>query len=118
MLGMWDELGGPEAAENRRPEHAKLVTPDVMLHALHKYFENSLEYLERFELAPRLRRFLYQSQARALECRGRSEGMAAERFEMVAAQLTVPLVILENAQWAKSYEERLQAGEDLTDKPD
>ena len=118
MLGMWDELGGPEAAENRRPEHAKLVTPDVMLHALHKYFENSLEYLERFELAPRLRRFLYQFQARALECRSRSEGMAAERFEMVAAQLTVPLVILENAQWAKSYEERLQAGEDLTDKPD
>ena len=118
MLGMCDEVGGPDAVEMRRPEHAKLVTPDVMLHALHKYFENSLEYLERFELAPLLRRFLYQAQARALECRGRSEGVLAERFEMVAAQLTVPLVILENAQWSKSYEERLQAGQELQDKPD
>ena len=112
---------GPNAVEMRRPEHARLVTPDVMLHALHKYFENSLEYLERFELAPLLRRFLYQAQARALECRGRSEGVLAERFEMVAAQLTVPLVILENAQWSISYEERLKSNQDfqdLTDKPD
>ena len=121
MLGMFDEMGGPESVEMRRPEHARLVTPDVLLHALHKYFENSLEYLERFELAPLLRRFLYQAQARALECRGRSEGILAERFEMVAAQLTVPLVILENAQWSISYEERMKANQDfqdLTDKPD
>ena len=40
---------------------------------------------------------------------------------MVAAELTVPLVILSNAQWSMSYEERLKTGgggEDLTDKPD
>ena len=121
MLGMFDEMGGPESMEMRQPEHARFVTPDVLLHTLHKYFENSLEYLERFELAPLLRRFLYQAQARALECRGRSEGVLAERFEMVAAQLTVPLVILENAQWSISYEERMKSNQDfqdLTDKPD
>jgi hypothetical protein len=118
MLGMFDEIGGPDSVEMRRPEHARLVTPDVMLHTLHKYFENSLEYLERFELAPLLRRFLYQAQARALECRGRSEGVLAERFEMVAAQLTVPLVILENAQWSRSYEDRMKSGQELEDKPD
>ena len=121
MLGLFDYLGGPESVEMRLPEHARLVTPDVLLHALHKYFENSLEYLERFELAPLLRRFLYQAQARALECRGRSEGVLAERLEMVAAQLTVPLVILENAQWSISYEERMKSNQDfqdLTDKPD
>ena len=121
MLSMFDEMGGPYSVANRRPEHARLVTPDVMLHGLHKYFENSLEYLERFELAPRLRRFLYHLQARALEARGRSEGVLAERLEMVAAQLTVPLVLLENAQWEISYEERMKSGggsQDLADKPD
>ncbi len=60
MLGMFDEVGGSESEAERRPENARLVTPDVLLHAFHKYFENSLEYLERFDLAPLLRRFLSQ----------------------------------------------------------
>ena len=110
MLGMFDEVGGSESEAERRPENARLVTPDVLLHAFHKYFENSLEYLERFDLAPLLRRFLHQAQASALKYRGQSSGKLAARYEMVAAQLTVPLVILENAQWSKSYEERLKAG--------
>jgi hypothetical protein len=121
MLGMFDEVGGPMAEALRRPEHARLVTPDVMLHAFHKYFENSLEYLERFELAPLLRRFLTQAQATALAYRDQSGGQLAARYEMVAAQLTVPLVILANAQWSVSYDERLKKGwneQDLTDKPD
>ena len=64
MLGMFDEVGGSESAAMRRPENARLVTPDVLLHTFHKYFENSLEYLERFDLAPLLRRFLGQAQAK------------------------------------------------------
>ena len=121
MLGMFDEVGGSESVAERRPENARLVTPDVLLHAFHKYFENSLEYLERFDLAPLLRRFLQQAQARALKYRDQSSGKLAARYEVVAAQLTVPLVILENAQWSISYEERLKAGgseQDLADKPD
>jgi len=121
MLGMFDEVGGRGSAAMRKPENVRLVTPDVMLHAFHKYFENSLEYLERFELAPLLRRFLYHAQARALECRARSSGTLAARYEVVAAQLTVPLVILENAQWSISYEERMKSARgslDLADKPD
>ncbi len=121
MLGMFDEVGGPSPAEMRLPEHARLITPDPLLHAFHKYFENSLEYLERFDLAPLLRRFLQQAQAQALKYRGRSKGKLAERYELVAAQLTVPLVILANAQWSVSYEERLKKGwndKELTDKPD
>jgi len=121
MLGMFDEVGGPGSVEMRRPEHARLVTPDVLLHAFHKYFENSLEYLERFNLAPLLRRFLQQAQARALKYRDQSSGKLAARYEEVAAQLTVPLIILENSQWPVSYEERLKAGggeSDLAEKPD
>jgi hypothetical protein len=121
MLGMFDEIGGSEAASERKPENARLVTPDVLLHAFHKYFENSLEYLERFDLAPLLRRFLTQAQACALKYRGQSSGKLAARYELVAAQLTVPLVLLENAQWSKSYAERLKGGwneQTLADKPD
>ena len=112
---------GPNPVEDRLPEHARLVTPDVMLHAFHKYFENSLEYLERFDLAPLLRRFLQQAQAKALKYRAQSSGKLAARYEVVAAQLTVPLVILENAQWSRSYEERKKSGwseQTLTDQPD
>jgi hypothetical protein len=121
MLGMFDDVGGPGPAAMRLPEHARLVTPDAVLHAFHKYFENSLEYLERFDLAPLLRRFLQQAQAQALKYRDQSSGKLAERYEVVAAQLTVPLVILANAQWSVSYEERLKKGwdeQELTDKPD
>ncbi|MGO8761417.1 MAG: DUF3160 domain-containing protein [Desulfobaccales bacterium] len=121
MLGMFDEIGGAPSEAMRQPENARLVTPDAMLHAFHKYFENSLEYLERFDLAPLLRRFLQQAQARALAYRDQSSGKLAAHYEVVAAQLTVPLVILSNAQWSVSYEEKLKQGwneQDLTDKPD
>jgi len=121
MLGMFDEVGGASSVAERRPENARLVTPDVLLHAFHKYFENSLEYLERFDLAPLLRRFLRQAQAGALKYRDQSSGKLAARYELVAAQLTAPLVILENAQWSMSYEERLKTGQgepDLADQPD
>jgi hypothetical protein len=118
MLGMFDEVGGPESVGERKPEHARLVTPDVVLHGFHKYFENSLEYLEKFDLAPLLRRFLQKAQAKALQYRAQSSGNLAARYELVAAQLTVPLVILENAQWSMPYEERIKKGWDekaLTD---
>ncbi|MDO9070022.1 MAG: DUF3160 domain-containing protein, partial [Deltaproteobacteria bacterium] len=121
MLGMFDEVGGSESVARRQPENARLVTPDVLLHGFHKYFENSLEYLERFDLAPLLRRFLHQAQANALKYRDQSSGKLAARYEVVAAQLTVPLVILENAQWSLSYEERLKGGwsqQAITDQPD
>jgi hypothetical protein len=121
MLSMFDEVGGSGSVEMRRPENARLVTPDVMLHGFHKYFENSLEYLERFDLAPLLRRFLQQTQARALQYRDQSSGKLAARYEMVAAQLTVPLVILENSQWSISYEQMYKSDEgqqDLAAKPD
>ena len=65
--------------------------------------------------------FCSQAQASALKYRDQSSGKLAARYEVVAAQLTVPLVILENAQWSISYEERLKKGwneQELADKPD
>jgi hypothetical protein len=107
MLGLFDHLAGEYDPRQRRPENCRFVNPDVMLHAFHKYVENSLEYLEKTELASTLRRFLTSLQAKALEYRAALPPPLAEHFELIAAQITVPLVILENAHWpsAKELEE-------------
>jgi len=107
MLGLFDHLAGNYDPRRRQPENCRFVNPDVMLHAFHKYLENSLEYLEKTELAETLRRFLANSQAKALEYRAAAPGQLAEHYELIAAQLTVPLVILENAHWpsARDLEE-------------
>jgi hypothetical protein len=97
MLGLFDHLGGSYDLFQRRPENCRLVNPDVMLHAFHKYLENSLEYLEKTELAATLRRFLKNLQAKALEYQAAAPGPLAAHYELIAAQVSVPLIILENA---------------------
>ncbi len=104
MLGLFDEVSGFYDEMQRRPENCHFVNPDVMLHAFHKYLENSLEYLEKTELAGTLQRFLTHLQAKALEYRAAASGPLAEHYELIAAQLTVPLVILENAHWPSAKE--------------
>ena len=105
MLGLLDTLSGDSDPVKRQPENCRFVNPDVMLQALHKYFENSLEYLEKTELAETLRRFLTAIQANALENKAAATGKLAEHYELIAAQLTVPLVILENARWPNPREQ-------------
>jgi hypothetical protein len=104
MLGLFDHLTGIGDPLQRKPENCRFVNPDVMLHAFHKYLENSLEYLEKTELAETLRRFLSNLQAKALEDKAAASGPLAEHYELIAAQLTVPLVILENAHWPSARE--------------
>ena len=58
MLGLFDMVCGKQPDVERRPENARFVNPDVVLHGFHKFFENSLKYLEKTELAALLRRFL------------------------------------------------------------
>ena len=99
MLGLFDELCGVAVSMERKPENARLVNPDVLLHAFHKYFENSLEHLEKTILARDLRQFVRQLQSQAVAFRKISQGDLARHYELIAAQMTVPLVILENARW-------------------
>jgi hypothetical protein len=103
MLGLFDAFCGSSSSPlDRRPENCRLVTPDVVLHAFHKYFENSLEYLEEHDLGPLLRRFLQQAQSQALAYRKMSGPELAPRYELLAAQFTVPLILLENARWPQA----------------
>jgi hypothetical protein len=99
MLSFFDQLGGPESPQYRRPHHARLINPDVFLHAFHKFLENSLEHLEKTVLAKELRQLVQQLQSQALAARKSSPGDLARHYELIAAQLTVPRIILENAPW-------------------
>jgi hypothetical protein len=104
MLGLFDNVSGGRIME-RRPENAHLVNPDVLLHAYHKYMENSLEYLEKTVLSQVLRQFVQQLQSQAIAFQKMSQGDLARHYELIAAQMTVPLVILENARWPVEKEE-------------
>ncbi len=99
MLSIFDDIGGDYEPIDRDPENARLVTPDIVLHAFHKFFENSLEELERNELGTELRSFTNKLHGKAIECMKTSKGEVAVRCEMIAAQLTVPAILIENADW-------------------
>jgi len=101
MLGAFDEIGGEYSTASRSPENAKLVTPDVVLHAFHKFFENSLEKIEKEQLGASLRSFIEKLQQKAVACISDEDAEIAERCENLAAQLTVAHVLIENAQWDK-----------------
>jgi hypothetical protein len=107
MLGLFDSVGGDYDPSQRLPANCHFVNPDVVLHAFHKYLENSLQFLEKTELAGTLKRFLTNLQAAALKQKAAASGPLAAHYELIAAQLTVPLVILDNAHWpsAKELEE-------------
>jgi hypothetical protein len=98
MLGLFDEVSGYAAVE-RKPENAHLVNPDALLHAYHKYVENSLEYLEKTNLAPQLSQFVQQLQTQAFAFQKISRGDLARHYELIAAQMTVAVIILQNARW-------------------
>jgi len=102
MLGMFDQICGEAAIIHRRPENARFVGPDIVLHAMGKYFENALEHLEKTELMPMLARFVADLRGRALAHKKNAGGELAKRLETVAAQLTVPLVLLENVKPVKA----------------
>jgi len=101
MLGAFDEIGGEYSTASRSPENAKLVTPDVVLHAFHKFFENSLEKIEKEQLGQKLRTFAEKLQEKAVACISNDDATVAERCENLAAQLTVAHILVENAQWDK-----------------
>jgi len=100
MLGMHDEVCGGLNPWDRKPENAHLITPDLVLHAFHKYLENSLEYIERTDLASAVTEFSADVREQAVDAGSKASGAASERLKVIAAQFTIPCVILENAMWS------------------
>lgn len=99
MLAWFDALGGSSLRSERKPVNARLVTPDVFLHAWHKYMDGRLAALERGALLKTARLMLAELFKNAAELRIEA-GPGAADWERLMAQLAVPLILLDEAEAA------------------
>jgi hypothetical protein len=96
----FDTLGGGSIYD-RKPEDSVLVTPDVVLHAYHKYFELTLEKLEQNELNQALGNFLAGLHANLAVAVAHSSGAAKVRYQNLEAQIVLARVLFENKNTVK-----------------
>jgi len=94
MLQAFSRIGGIPDAALREPANARLVTPDVVLHAWHRGFSRTLEYIEQRRLHELLTLFLDGALENARTLRASIEGPAAERLAWSEARFAAPWVLL------------------------
>ncbi|HEY1121336.1 MAG TPA: DUF3160 domain-containing protein, partial [Haloferula sp.] len=94
MLQAFSRIGGIPDAALREPANAKLITPDVVLHAWHRGFSRTLEYIEQRRLHELLTMFLDGALENARTLRASIEGPAAERLAWAEARFAAPWVLL------------------------
>ena len=95
MLADFDSLGGGDISD-RKPEDTKLVTPDIVLHAYHRYFEMTLEQIEQGELGKNLGDFLTSLHANLAAAVRTHSGYMKERYQNLEAQIVLARVLFEN----------------------
>jgi hypothetical protein len=110
MLGLYDVVTGGCSVAEREPQNTHLVTPGVVLHAFHTYLENLVQYLESNDLAMNLKAFLQTAHRNGLAFRKLAKGDLKKRYERISAQLAVPIILLENAQWERREVEHSEGG--------
>ncbi len=96
MLAAFDGIQGSDFVSERSPENAKLVTPDVVLHSYHRFFELTLEQLEGHELGSTLHDFLVGLSDNLVHALKNSPVELKNSYERLLAQITVARVLLEN----------------------
>lgn len=101
MLVDFDSIGGSGSIYYRAPENSKLVTPDVVLEAYHKFFENTLELLEQNELGQNLGEFITNLQSNLAAAAKNSTGDVQTRYQNLNAQIILARVLFENKSPAK-----------------
>jgi len=84
----WGEISDRNAGQ------AKLVTPDLFLHAWHRYFSNALEHIEQTQLRPRLEQFLALSLASVQDLRADAPEDCHAGLYRLEAQLGCAWVLL------------------------
>ncbi len=95
MLEAFDRAGGDPDIAGRSPENARLVTPDLALHAFHKFFSMTLEELEKAELRSQLKDFLSGLAGAASRARKEAPAAARSGYERIQTQAAVALTLLE-----------------------
>src|SRR5207247_8972837 len=103
MLSYFDGIGGDYSPHQRAPQNTKLITPDIVLHAYHKYFDLTLMELEANELSPLLRTFLTGLANNAAQAAGRAAPEIAVRYQNILAQINVARAPLENRSVKPDY---------------
>ena len=103
MLSYFDGIGGDYSPHQRAPQNTKLITPDIVLDAYHKYFDLTLMELEANELSPLLRTFLTGLANNAAQAAGRAAPEIAVRYQNILAQINVARALLENRSVKPDY---------------
>ncbi len=97
MLKAFDSIQGSGLVWERKPENAKLVNPDLVLHAYHRFFEQSLEQLEKTDLHATLSDFLNGMVEGSLELAKSPDVETKERGQWISAQLITAQILLANS---------------------
>lgn len=92
MLSAFERIGSDETGQ------AKLITPDLAMHAYHRFFSHALEGIEQHQLRPRLERFLYAALYTALNnaagLRETAPEAAQHRLDVIGAQFAAAWCVL------------------------
>lgn len=94
MLSAFAMLGGDPSPAARAPGQARLVTPDLALHAWHRGFARVLESTEQRRLRAVLAEFLSGSIFNARDLRAAAKGELAERIAWTEARFAAPWILL------------------------
>jgi hypothetical protein len=81
---------------NRTQADTVLVTPDIALHAYHKFFDIALKDLEKHQLSAYLGEFTKAMQENARVQVTKENGNMVAHAQRVLAQTTVARILLEN----------------------
>jgi hypothetical protein len=96
MLTAFERLGGEYEPSARQSSNARLITPDVALHAWHRGFSRTLEFIEQRRLHEVLASFLQGTLANTRELRADATGPLAERLAWTEARFATPWILLGN----------------------
>jgi|SRR5579872_82121 len=96
MLGYFDQLGGSPSIYDRTQADTVMVTPDIVLHAYHKFFDIALKDAEKNQLSPELGQFIDALYDNANIQMNQHSGAARDHYQKILAQITVARVVFEN----------------------
>lgn len=94
MLQAFDRLSGGPDPMARTSANARLITPDLVLHAWHRGFSRTLEYIEQRRLHEVLDTFLTGTLARVRDLRAAATGPAKDRLAWTEARFAAAWVLL------------------------
>lgn len=95
MVDAFDRMAdNPSDPWSRGPGQAKLITPDLAMHAFHRFNSQLMEYLEQRQLRARLEKFLQASMDNAAALRKDAPEEVAARLQVIEAQLGTAWAVL------------------------